>query len=102
MASTLSRCKSITVTNSSTGQRVNGTIEAMSFPPVGSKSFAYTASINVESLTIGLSVVGFSDRGIACAVLFEDLGKPDTTTLESFVTEAIDKIEGKPVTAPAG
>lgn len=101
MASTLSRCKTITVTNSSTGQTANGTIEAMSFPPVGTKSFAYAASINVQGFTIGLSVVGFSDHGLAVAVLLEDLGKPDTTMLQSFVTEAVNKIEGKPVTAPA-
>ena len=101
MASTLAKCKRVTVTNSSTGETANGTIEAMSFPRVGTKSFAYAANIDVQGFTIGLSVVGFSDRNLAGAVLLEDLGKPDTAMLQSFVTEAVDKIEGKTVTAPS-
>jgi hypothetical protein len=101
MASTFAKCKTVTLTNSSTGQRVNGTMEAMSFPPVGTKSFAYAARFNVQGVTIGLSLVGFSDRGLAGAVLLEDIGQPDTTLLQVFVTAALDKIEGKPVTAPS-
>lgn len=102
MDSTLANCKMVTVTNSSNGQTVNGTIEAMSFPPIGTKSFAYTASFNVQGATIGISLVGFSDRGLTGAVLLEDLGQPDTTLLQGFVSEAVDKIEGKPLTAPTG
>jgi hypothetical protein len=100
MASTLSKCKTITLTNSKTGQTLTGKIEAMSFPKVGTKSFAYTANVEVQGVTIGLSVVGISDRNIAAAVLLEDLGKPDTAQLQGFATEALNKIEGKAVTPP--
>ena len=99
MASTFSRCKAVTLTDSDSGQTYNGTLEAMSFPPVGTKSFAYAGRVDVQGFTIGLSVVGFSDRGIAGTVVLEDLGKPDTSQLQSFVNEAVDKIEGKPISA---
>ena len=31
--------------------------------------------------------------------MLEDLGKPNTAELQTFVNEAVDKIEGKPISA---
>jgi hypothetical protein len=94
----LSGCKKISFT--SQGQTISGTVGAMSFPKVGSQSNAFAIKLNVQGVSLGADYVIFKDGQYAGAIGYEDIGQPDATQLQAFVTEAIDKIEGKPTTPP--
>jgi hypothetical protein len=94
----LSGCKSISFT--SNGQTISGTVGAMSFPEVGSRSTAFSITLTVQGINIGVDYVIFEVGQYAGAVGYEDIGQPDVTQVHEFVTEAINKIEGKPTTPP--
>ena len=70
----------------------------MSFPDVGTRSRAYAVSISIGGIAIGADVITFEVGQYAGELLFEDIGQPKIAQVESFVDEAIAKIEGKPVT----
>jgi hypothetical protein len=72
----------------------------MSFPTIGSQSAAYSVSISVQGVTAGLDIVAFKVGQYIGDVLYEDLGTPDLNQFKAFVTEAVNKIEGKPTTTP--
>jgi hypothetical protein len=94
----LSGCKAISFT--SQGQTISGTVGAMSFPKVGSRSKAFAIKLSVQGVNIGADYVIFEDGQYAGAIGYEDIGQPDATQLQTLVTEAINKIEGKPTTPP--
>jgi hypothetical protein len=94
----LGACK--TFTSSSDGHKVTGTIGAMSFPAVGSRSDAYAITINIEGVSAGADVVAFETGKYVGVVLYEDLGTPDPQQAEAFVKEGLLKIEGKPTVTP--
>ena len=84
---------------SSGGQTVNYTVGAMSFPPVANTSSAYSVTFSVQGVNAGFDVVVFRAGTIAGLVALADIGQVDTGQLQSFVTEAGNKVEGKPVQA---
>jgi hypothetical protein len=94
----LSNCKQISFT--SDGQSASGTVGAMSFPTIGSQSAAYSVSISIQGVTAGLDIVAFKVGKYIGDVIYEDLGTPDLNQFQAFVTEAVNKIEGKPTTTP--
>lgn len=94
----LSSCKTYTVSDNGQSETVH--IGAMSFPPVGQQSSAFALTLTVEGINLGGNIVLFKADGITGAVVYADIGTPDITQTEAFVTEAVDKIEGKPVTVP--
>jgi hypothetical protein len=96
---TLNHCT--TLSFSAGGQKVTGTVGAMSFPPIGNSSRAYAINFDVEGQTIGLDVVFFRAGEYDGDLAYEDYS-PDTSTMQAFATEAVDKIEGKAVTPPTG
>lgn len=82
------------------GVRVTGSVDAMSFPAVGSASSAYSASVTVEGFSIEADVVVFEVGRYAGEIVYEDVGQPDIVQVEGFVNEAVAKIEGKPTITP--
>ena len=93
----LSSCKTYTATDNGQSETVH--VGAMSFPPVGQQSSAYALTLTVDGINLGGNIVLFKVDGITGAVVYADIGTPDISQTEAFVTEAVDKIEGKPVTA---
>jgi len=89
---TLNKCKSVEY--SSGGETVHGTMGAMSFPKVGSRSNAFAASLTVQGINAGADIVLFQVGSIIGDVVYEDLGVPDIEELQGFVEEAIAKLEG--------
>ena len=95
-----SACKHLSVT-SSDGSTIPGTIGAMSFPAVGTGSAAYAATFTSQGINVGADFVIFRNSpSIVGLILYEDLGQPDPSSLQAYVTEAVDKVEGKPTTTP--
>lgn len=94
----LARCRRFTA--SGNGQTYNYTVGAMSFPQVGNDSSAYSITFSVQGVSGAIYLVLFQVGSIVGAVGYGDIGRPDTSQFQAFVTEAIDKIEGKPVTVP--
>lgn len=96
----LSSCKTYTVTDNGQSETVH--VGAMSFPSVGQQSSAYALTLTVDGINLGGNIVLFKVDGITGAVVYADIGSPDITQTEAFVTEAVDKVEGKPLTLPSG
>jgi hypothetical protein len=94
----LDGCKEISLTSG--GQAISGTVGAMSFPPVGSRSGAWAMTLTTQGVTVGVDLILFQAGPIIGDVVYEDLGTPDTAELQAFVTEAINKIEGKGTIPP--
>jgi hypothetical protein len=94
----LTSCRSISFTAS--GQTFRGTAQAMSFPTFGDRSGAFALSFTDQGVKVGADVVLFKVGTIIGEVLYEELGTPDTTQLQAFMTEAVNKIEGKPTVTP--
>jgi hypothetical protein len=91
----LSACKKLGGTEG--GAQIKGTVGAMSFPDVGTRSRAYAVSISIGGIAIHADVIAFEVGEYAGELLFEDIGQPKIAQVESFVDEAIGKIEGKPI-----
>ena len=94
----LSKCKSYTA--SSGGQTATVHVGAMSFPPVGQSSSAYSFTLTVQGINLGADLVLFRFGQTYGAVEYEDIGSPDITQAQAYVTEAVNKVEGKPTKTP--
>ena len=90
----MAACRAISFT--SQGQTISGTVGAMSFPKVGGRSSAFAIKLIVQGVNVGADHVIFEVGQYGGAIGDEDIGQPDATQLQGFVTEAINKIEGKP------
>jgi hypothetical protein len=88
-------CKHLTISES--GETIPVTIGAMSFPRLGNATSAYGATISVDGVSAGFDFVIFRVGSILGLMYYADIGQPDPTQLQGFVTEAVNKIEGKPV-----
>jgi hypothetical protein len=87
-------CKRFTETKD--GQTGTLTVSRLSFPTVGDESVAYSDVLSSRGIDVGADVVFFRVGDILCALTYADSGKPDMNSLHGFVTEALDKIEGRP------
>jgi hypothetical protein len=56
----------------------------------------------VHGINLGADFVLFQVGSVAALVIYADIGQPDPSQLQTFVTAAADKLEGKPVPAPPG
>lgn len=72
----------------------------MSFPTIGQQSAAYALNFTAEGIKIGAVLFVFTTGAFLGALIYEDLGSPDTATVQAFATEAVNKAEGKAVTPP--
>ena len=98
LSQTLSKCKSYTVTSG--GQTATMHVGAMSFPQVGQGSTAYAFTVTVQGVNLGADVVLFRAGRTFGAIEYEDFGSPNTDQAEAYVTEAVNKVEGKPTVTP--
>jgi hypothetical protein len=94
----LAKCKQFTVT--SNGQSITFTVGAMSFPAVGDESSAYQVSFSEMGLNGAADFVLFRVGSIAGVVEYADIGQPDPTQVQAYVTEAVDKVEDKATVTP--
>jgi hypothetical protein len=94
----LAGCKHFTST--SNGQSVTYTVGAMSFPSVGSHSSAYSVAFSVQGVNAGFDIVLFQFGSIVGAIAYGDIGQPDPASVQAYVTEAVNKLEGKPTVTP--
>jgi len=79
----LNGCKKVSINDS--GATYSGTVGAMSFPTVGSRSAAYQVSLSVKGFTLGIDIVVFQvTASLGGVLLYDDLGQPDVGQLESF------------------
>jgi hypothetical protein len=69
----------------------------MSFPEVGNESGAYSVTLSVQGVNGAIDLVLFRVGSIVGALGYGNIGQPDPSQLQAFVTEAINKIEDKPV-----
>jgi hypothetical protein len=94
-----SACKHLSVTAG--GSTIQGTVGAMSFPAVGTGSSAYAANFETQGINLWVdSVIFQASPSIVGLVALEGLGQPDPSSLQAYVTEAVNKVEGKPTTTP--
>jgi hypothetical protein len=98
LESALASCRRISF--SSGGQVFHGTVRAMSFPTFGDRSAAFALAFTDKDIKVGADVVLFKVGTIIGEVLYEEVGVPNTSQLRAFMTEAINKIEGKPTVTP--
>jgi hypothetical protein len=92
----LTRCTHFTAT--SDGLTFRATVGRTSFPAVGDESSAFEVTLTSEGLSVRADFVLFRLKGLATLIEYANLGQSDRTQLQDFVTEAVDKIEGKPIT----
>jgi len=91
------RCTTLNVTSSGTTV-LSGSGGAMSFPAItGAKTSAYAFNLTDKGVSFGFDVVLFDTGNYAGDLSLADLGTPDTTQLQYFVTAALDKAESKPL-----
>lgn len=94
----LARCKHFSET--SNGETLAFTVGAMSFPPIGDGSSAYGVTFSVKGINAGADFVLFKVGSVAGVIEYADIGQPDPGQLQAFVTEAVNKVEGKPTVTP--
>lgn len=82
------------------GKAVTGTIGVMALPTLGDSSRAYSMSFSVEGFSIGVDLVFFRIGQYDGELEYLDLF-PNASTVQAFATEAVNKIEGRPVIPPA-
>jgi hypothetical protein len=99
LKSALTSCRTFSFTAS--GQTFHGTARAMSFPTFGDRSGAFALAFTDQGVQVGADVVLFKVGPIIGEVLYEALGTPNASQLQAFMTEAVNKIEGKPIVTPA-
>lgn len=86
----VNQCKSMTISNN--GQTENATMGPMSFPTVGSQSAAYQMIVNIKGLNVDFDIIIAQKGNYLVLVALGDLGPPNTTQLQQFVSSAIAKI----------
>jgi hypothetical protein len=91
-------CKRFTETKD--GQTAVLMVGQMSFPTVGNESVAYSDSLSSQGTNVRADVILFRVGDILCALTYADTGSPDVTSVHAYVTEALEKIEGKPTVVP--
>ena len=92
----LNKCTMLKVTSG--GTTLSGGGGAMSFPATaGAKTNAYAFHLTDKGVSIGFDLVLFQAGKYSGLVTVGDVGTPDTTLLQYFVSAAIDKAEGKPL-----
>jgi len=96
----LAGCKQFTAADN--GKMITFTVGAMSFPPVASQSTAYSVTFSVDGINAAADIALFRAGAIVGLVLYADIGQPDPSQFQAFVTGAADKVEGKPVPTPLG
>jgi hypothetical protein len=92
----INKCTTLSVTNG--GTTLSGGGGAMSFPATaGAKTDAYAFNLTYKGVSLGFDLVLFLAGKYSGLVTLADVGTPDTTLLQYFVSAAIEKAEGRPL-----
>jgi len=94
----LAHCTIYTV--SSGGTTGTMSVGAMSFPALGYQSSAYALKLSADGVNAGADLVVFKVGKVYGAVDYVDIRTRDPDQAQAFVTEAMDKVEGKPTVTP--
>ena len=97
--SRLNACTSVSATNQQ-GQHIVASIGQLSFPMSGRRSAAYAETFSVQGVNASQDIVIIDTGSDIVGVSLGDVGTVDTGLLQGFVTEAVNKVEGKPTTTP--
>jgi hypothetical protein len=95
----LNSCNKVSFT-ANDGTVVSGSIGAMNFPKVANQSTAYNMALSAKGITVGADIVVFQQGNYDGALLYLDLGQPDTTQLQTFATAAVARVQGKTPPSP--
>jgi hypothetical protein len=90
LAKALNSCKGYKSTSSGQTQTIH--VGVMSFPAVAQESSAYQMTITVQGINAGGDLVLFHQGAVYGAVLYADLGEPDVSIAERYVTKAVAKV----------
>ena len=98
LSKSLSTCKTYKATSG--GQTATVQVGAMSFPQEGQSSSAYALTLTLQGVNLGADLVLFRAGQTYGAVEYDDLGTPDPQQAQAFITEAVNKVEGKATVTP--
>jgi hypothetical protein len=90
VVATLNACK--TLTGTSDGHKVTGTVGAMSFPRYGDESQAFAVSFTISGVTADEDVIVVRKGTILVGVYEGALGSPDLDQFQGFVRKALARI----------
>ena len=96
--SILNGCRQVSLSSGDT--TLSGSIGAMSFPTVGNASSAYAMTLSSNGINVGFDIIVFRAGQVAGDIGYGDLGSPDSSTVQAFVSEAVNKVEGKTTVTP--
>ncbi|HEY2213906.1 MAG TPA: hypothetical protein VGH31_02530, partial [Acidimicrobiales bacterium] len=91
------------ITLHSAGTTLSGSVAALPFPKVGSRSQAFALPLSAKGISgpsVFIDYVFFQVGSIIGVVEYADLSQPTVALVKGFVTEAVRKVEGKPALPP--
>ncbi len=91
----LAGCKTLKLT--ANGATYPGTIGALSFPTVGTKSSAYLITFAIKGVTAGIDLIVFTTASYVGTLTYGDVGTPDVSQVEAFASLALAKLRGSPL-----
>jgi hypothetical protein len=89
-AAILNDCKDVSYV--SDGQRITGSIGALSFPQVGQQSSAWQMVLSTQGETVGIDVVLVQKGSELLLMNYDDIDSPDLDEATSFARKAAAKI----------
>jgi hypothetical protein len=92
ISSRLAECKTLQLKEG--GATYRGTIGALSFPTIGSKSSAFLISFTIKGVTAGIDLVVFATGSYVGALTYGNIGTPEITQVEAFAHLALAKLVG--------
>lgn len=90
----ISNCRRISF--NAQGVTFTGTVTPLAFPQIGQMTHAFKITIAAEGVSIGADIVMFRVGQYNCQILYGSIPL-NTPAVEALATEAMVKIEGKPV-----
>jgi hypothetical protein len=94
----LATCKH--VSGSTEGQKYSFTVGALTFPKLGNTTGAYRMTLAAAGIHVTTDFVLLRVGPVEATIVYRGAVQPQPNQLQGFVSEATDKIEGKPVPAP--
>lgn len=94
----LRSCKAVTFKSAST--TFSGTVAPITFPKTGNRSSAFEMRLSANGVNVVIDYVFFQVGSIIGLVEYANVNSPNMTLVKEFVTEAVNKVEGKPTTVP--
>lgn len=91
VVATLDTCK--TVAGTASGQKVTGTVGAMSFPRYGAQSAAWAVNLTIGGVTIGEDILVVREGTLLAGFVEANYGSPNLTQFQGFIRKALAKLD---------